>query len=119
MIQVQLNPAAALADQAERLRPEPRTIEIAYDLVKGAGGVQIVTGKELGNIARQLNPALLKGVARGYRWRSQLLAEEVPSVGELARQAGVSSRYVIGWCAWGFWLPTSSRPSSRAGRPPR
>jgi hypothetical protein len=34
MIHVRLDPAAALAGQAERLRPGPRIIEIAYDLVK-------------------------------------------------------------------------------------
>jgi hypothetical protein len=77
MIQVQLDPAAALADHAEGLCYELKTIEIAYNLVKGAGDVQIVTGKESGNISRRPNP--VKGVARGYRWRSQLLAGEVGS----------------------------------------
>ena len=105
MIHVQLDPAAALADQAEGLRPEPRTIEIAYDRVKSAGGVQIVTGKEFGNISRRPNPALIKGVACGYRWRSQLLAGEVGSVTELAHQAGVSSRYVIRMVRMGFLAP--------------
>jgi len=105
MIRVQLDPAAALVDPAERLRPEPRTIEIAYDLVKGAGGVQIVTSKEFGNISRRPNPALLKGLARGYRWRSQLLAAKVGGVAELARKAGVSSRYVIRMVRMGFLAP--------------
>ncbi len=105
VIQVQLDPAAALADKAEGLRPEPRTIEIAYDLVKGAGGVQIVPGKESANISRRPNPALIKGVVRGYQWRSQLLDGEVGSVAELARKAGVNSRYVVRTVRMGFLAP--------------
>ena len=105
MLHVQIDPAAALADHAQGLSCEPKTIEIAYNLVKGAGGVQIVTGKESSSIARRLNPALITGVARGYRWRSQLLAGEVGGIAELARQAGVSSRYVIRMVRMGFLAP--------------
>jgi site-specific DNA recombinase len=105
MLHVQIDPAAALADHAEGLSCEPKTIEIAYNLVKGAGGVQIVTGKESSNISRRLNPALIEGVARGYRWRSQLLAGEVGGIAELARKAGVSSRYVIRMVRMGFLAP--------------
>jgi hypothetical protein len=78
---------------------------VAYNLVKGAGGVQIVTGKQSGNISRRLNPALLKGLARGYLWCNQLLGGEVGSVAELARKAGVSSRYVIRMLRMGFLAP--------------
>ena len=45
MVRVQLDPAAALADEAAGLHAEPRTVEIACDLVKGAGGVQITAGQ--------------------------------------------------------------------------
>ena len=105
ILRVQIDPAAALADHAEGLSSEPRTIEIAYNIFKGAGGVQIVTGKESSNISRRLNSALIKGVARGYRWRSQLLAGEVGGIAELARKAGVSSRYVIRMVRMSFLAP--------------
>jgi len=105
MVRVQIDPAAALADEAEGLRPEPQTVEIACNLVRGASGVQIAIGKESGNISRRPNPALIEGVARGYRWRSQLLAGEVGSVAKLARQAGVSARYVIRMVRMGFLAP--------------
>jgi AraC-like DNA-binding protein len=105
VIQVQLDPAAVFAEQTEGLRPGPKTIEIAYNLVKGAGGVQIVTDKESGNISRRLNPALLKAVARGYQWRCQLLGGEAGSVAQLARKAGVSSRYVMRMVRMGSLAP--------------
>ena len=40
-----------------------------------------------------------------YRWRSQLQAGEVGGIAELARQAGVSSRYVIRMVRMGFLAP--------------
>ncbi len=104
VIRVQLEPAAALADY-EGLHSEPKTIEISNHVAKGAGGVEIVTGKQFGNASRRLNPALLKGLARGYLWRNQLLVGEVGSVGELARKAGVSPRYVIRMLRMGFLAP--------------
>jgi len=54
----------------------------------------VVAGREAANISPRPNPALIHGVVRGYRWRSQLLSGEVPSIAELARKAGVNSRYV-------------------------
>jgi site-specific DNA recombinase len=105
VIRVQLDPAAALADQAEGLHPEPKTIEIPFNVAKGTRGVEIVTGKPSGSVSRRLNPALLKGVARGYRWRKQLLVGEVGSVIELARKAGVSPRYVMRMLRMGCLAP--------------
>jgi site-specific DNA recombinase len=105
MVRVQIDPAAALADEAAGLRPEPQTVEIACNLVKGASGVQIAIGKESGNLSRRLDPALIKGVVRGYQWRSQLLGGEVRSVAELARKAGVNSRYVVRTVRMGFLAP--------------
>jgi site-specific DNA recombinase len=105
MVRVQLDPAAALAeDQARGLRAEPKTIEVAYDLVKG-GGVQMVTGKETGNYSRRLNPPLIGAVVRGYRWRCQVLSGEVGSVAQLARKAGVNARFVIRMLRMGFLAP--------------
>ena len=105
VVRVQLDPAAALADHAGGLPPEPKTIELSLDLVKGAGGVEIITGKQSGNVARRLNPALISGIARGYRWRNRLLSGEVGSVVEIARKAGVSPRYVIRMMRMGFLAP--------------
>jgi len=93
-IRVQLDPAAALADCAEGLDAEPKTIEIPYNVAKGAGGVEIVTGNRSSKVSQRLNPALITGVARGYLWRNQLLAGEVGSIVELARKAEVGPRHV-------------------------
>jgi site-specific DNA recombinase len=105
MVRVRIDPAAALADEAEGLRPEPQTVEIACNLVRGTSGVQIAMGKESGDLSRRPDPALIKGVVRGYQWRNQLLSGGVASVSELARKAGVNSRYVVRTVRMGFLAP--------------
>jgi hypothetical protein len=67
MVRVQIDPAAALAEEAEGLHPEPQTVEIACDLVRGASGVQIAISKESGNLSHRLDPALIKGVVRSHK----------------------------------------------------
>jgi site-specific DNA recombinase len=105
VVRVQLDPAAALADQAMGLQPEPKTIELSLDLVKGAGGVEIAMGKQSGEISPRLNPALINGIARGYLWRNRLLGGQVGSVVEIARKARVNPRYVIRMMRMGFLAP--------------
>ena len=56
IVRVQIDPAAALADEAEGVRPEPQTVEIAYNVVRAASGVQIAFGKESGNLSGRLDP---------------------------------------------------------------
>jgi hypothetical protein len=104
-VRVQIDSAAALADEAEGLRPEAQTVEIAYDLVRGASAVQIAVGKESGTLSRRPDPALIKGVVHGYQWRGQLLSGEAGSVAELASQAGVNARYVVRTVRMGFLAP--------------
>ena len=77
VVRVQLDPAAALAEeQAHGLRPEPKTIAIPYGVVNDTRGVQTVPGREAAASSPRPNPALIHGVVRGYRWRSQLLSGE-------------------------------------------
>jgi len=120
VVRVQLDPAAALADQALGLQPEPKTIELSLDVVKGAGGVEIATGKQSGDIPRRLNPAQINGMARGYLWRNRLLVGEVGSVVEIARKAGVNPRYVIRMVRMGVFGARHNRghpggPADRCG----
>jgi site-specific DNA recombinase len=105
MVRVRIDPAAALADEAEGLCPEPQTVEIVCNPLRGANGVQITTDKESGSLSRRLDPALIKGLVRGYQWRDQLLSGEVGSVAELARQAGVNARYAVRTVRMGFLAP--------------
>jgi site-specific DNA recombinase len=105
VVRVQIDPSAALADETEGLHLEPQTVEIACNLVRSAGGVQIAMGKDSGNLSRRQDPALIKGMVRGYQWRCQLLSGEVGSVAELARKAGVTSRYVVRTVRMGFLAP--------------
>jgi site-specific DNA recombinase len=105
VIGIQIDPAPALADQAEGLSLEPKRIEIPYHVARGAGGVEIVTGKQSGDVPRRPNPALIDGVARGYLWRDWLLGGKVASVAELARKAGVGPGYVMRTLRMGFLAP--------------
>jgi len=106
VVRVQIDPAAALADEAEGLRPEPQTVEIACNPVRGAGGVQIAMGKESGTLSGRLDPALIKGVVRGYQWRQPIAQWRS---GERSR-AGPQGRGKLSICraygAQAFWLPT-------------
>jgi DNA invertase Pin-like site-specific DNA recombinase len=43
---------------------------------------------------RQVDPALLKAVARGRAWFDELASGRVPSFGEIAQREGVTHRYV-------------------------
>jgi site-specific DNA recombinase len=104
-IHVQLNPAAALAEQEHGLHPKPKTVEIGYDVANGAGGVKIVSGKQSDNLPRRLNPALVGGVVRGYQWRDQLQSGEAENVFQLARKAGVSPAYVTRMVRMGLLAP--------------
>jgi len=104
LLRVQLDPAAAVAEHAEGLVCAPKTIEIPLNLAN-LGGVEIVTGKPSAAGSRRRNPALIRGVARGYLWRKQLLAGAFGSVIELARKVGVSPRYVIRMLRMGCLAP--------------
>jgi DNA invertase Pin-like site-specific DNA recombinase len=103
MLRVQLDPAAALAED-DGLNPEPTTIEIPLN-VANLGGVAIITGQQPASSSGRRNPALIRGVARGYLWRKQLLAGEFGSVIELARKVGVNPRYVIRMLRMGCLAP--------------
>jgi site-specific DNA recombinase len=105
VVRVQLDPAPALADEATRLHAAPQTVEIACDLVRDAAGVQITNARESANLSRRSDPALIQGVVRGYQWRRRLFSAEVGSVAELARKAGVNSRYVMRALRMGFLAP--------------
>jgi hypothetical protein len=54
----------------------------------------------------RVDRALLKTVARAYRWADDLLSGRAQSVGEIARREGVSDRYVWRLTRVGFLAPT-------------
>lgn len=54
----------------------------------------------------RVDPALLKTVARAYRWADDLLSGRAQSAGAIARREGVSDRYVWRLIRVGFLAPT-------------
>jgi hypothetical protein len=103
LVRVQIDPATALADETQG--PEPQTVEIPCNPLRAGSGVHIAIGKASDNLSGRLDPALIKGVVRGHQWRNQLLSGEVASIAELARKAGVNSRYVVRTLRMGFLAP--------------
>jgi hypothetical protein len=110
-----IHSAAALADEAEGLRPEPKTVEIVCNLIRGASGVQIAIGKDSGVLSRRQDPALIKGMVRGYQWRSQLLSGEAGSVAELGPQ-DPGELSICG--ATPPWRPAGGRPGRNSSCKP-
>ena len=58
-----------------------------------------------GSPPARVDRALLKAVARGYRWLEELLEGRVRSVAELAEREGVSGSYVWRMVRLGFLSP--------------
>ena len=54
MVRVQIDPAAALAEEDVGLHPEPQTLEIACNLLRDGSGVKIAISKQSGNLSRRL-----------------------------------------------------------------
>jgi hypothetical protein len=105
MVRVQLDPGAVLAQELPGLDRTPRTIDIACTLGRHANGVQMMPSGEPATTPSRRDPALIRAVVLGYRWRTQLLSGQAGSVAELARKAGVNPRYVVRMVRMGLLAP--------------
>jgi site-specific DNA recombinase len=74
----------------------------------------------LGGEARpsRIDLALLKAVARGRRWSSDLLSGRASSVRDIARRAGVAGRYVREILPLGFLSPRIVKAIVEGRQPP-
>ncbi len=68
-------------------------------------GVEMRLVAEGTPLPSRVDLALLKAVARAYRWTDDLLSGRVPSVDAIARREKVSNRYVHRLIRLGFLAP--------------
>jgi DNA invertase Pin-like site-specific DNA recombinase len=81
------------------------TIELPFDIVRRDNGARVLaTGGSMPAVDSSAS-ALVKAVARGYAWRQQLLNGSVRSTAEIARNEGITRRYVARLLRLGFLAP--------------
>jgi site-specific DNA recombinase len=81
------------------------TIELPFDIVRRDNGARVLaTGGPMPAVDSSAS-ALVKAVARGYAWRQQLLNGSVRSTAEIARNEGITRRYVARLLRLGFLAP--------------
>jgi site-specific DNA recombinase len=81
------------------------TIELPFDIVRRDNGARVLaTGGSIPAVDSSAS-ALVKAVARGYAWRQQLLNGSVRSTAEIARNEGITRRYVARLLRLGFLAP--------------
>ena len=70
-------------------------VSVSVRLTRCGGGIRLIVPGDSGEerMARP-NVALIKAVARAYTWHERLLAGEATSLRAIAREHGVTPRYV-------------------------
>jgi hypothetical protein len=96
LVRIQMDVAACLSDesgQVEAGTSDLRTVEVPFDFVRWRGGTQIVLADGSQALNDRSNGELIRAVARGHLWWNQLLCGNARTVAEVARRAGVTTRY--------------------------
>ena len=71
------------------------TVSTSVTLTRGGGGIRLVVPGESGGERRAMpNVGLIKAVARAHVWYERLLSGEATSLRAIAREYGVTPRYV-------------------------
>ena len=71
------------------------TVSTSVTLTRGGGGIRLVVPGESGGERRAMpNVGLIKAVARAHVWYARLLSGEATSLRAIAREHGVTPRYV-------------------------
>ena len=91
----------------DALEPEEaeHTIEIPFSLQRRAGSFQILPSSTGGRVVSMRDPSLIKAVVRGKQWAERLLSGEGNSPGDLAREAGVTTHYLMRLVRYAFLAP--------------
>jgi site-specific DNA recombinase len=87
-------------------RRDLRCLSIELKLRRSGGVVHLVVPPNAGNVSeRHSNPALIKAVARAHIWYEKVIQGKALDMRSLARQAGLTERYVGKVFACAFLAP--------------
>jgi site-specific DNA recombinase len=83
-------------ERASNCGVEPLAVEGVFNCAKQSSGSTFVVARpdETGDYTVDMNPALLKAVARGFVWFEVLTSAKAGSMEEIALREGVTDRYV-------------------------
>jgi hypothetical protein len=96
LVRIQMDVAACLSEESGKVEAgasEPKTVEVPFDLVRWRGGTQIVPADGSQTLNDRSNNELIRAVARGHLWWNQMLSGNAKTVAEVAKRAGVTTRY--------------------------
>jgi hypothetical protein len=95
------------AETHERTESDEATeiIEIPYRLERRGGTLHVLTPGSAGATTLTRDTSLIKAVVRGHDWARRLLGGEAATFADLAREAGVTSRYVSRIVRYAFLAP--------------
>ncbi len=97
---------AGLLVPAGRHTPLILTRLVPLQLKRRGVELRLVIGGEAGRAPRG-DPALLKAVARGYRWFNELVSGQAASAAEIAEREGLRKQYVGRFLPLAFLAPSS------------
>jgi site-specific DNA recombinase len=90
---------------SSRAGDEFYAIEAPLILMRRGAEMLLITKDDCNSGARPLDLPLLKALGRGHTWFAALASGRVKSVRELARQEGLTDRYISRQVAFGFMAP--------------
>jgi site-specific DNA recombinase len=90
---------------SSRAGDEFYAIETPLTFKRRAAEMLLITTDDCSSGIRPPNLPLLKALARGHTWFAALVSGRVKSVRELARQEGLTERYISRQVAFGFMAP--------------
>jgi hypothetical protein len=114
----------ALAGTDDDHDPNPSTEEptitfsVPLDFVEKGGVTRIVANGDAAALFEKPDRSLVKSIARAHSWKKQLLSGEVRSVKEIAREAGVTGRYVSRILRFAFLAPDITEAILEGRQPP-
>jgi hypothetical protein len=74
--------------------PETVTVRVAFHVIKRGGRKQIVPPPDAPATRPRIDSALIKALARGFRWKRMLESGHFTTIGDLASKEGIAPSYM-------------------------
>lgn len=98
---------------------ESETVEIPFQLERRGGSVHVLLADGATATSPAPDASLIKAVVRGHDWARRLLNGEAKSLVDLAREAGVTTRYVSRLVRYAFLAPDITEAILSGNQPVR